>query len=141
MRRAFTLLEVLMVIVILGLLVAFVAPALFATGEKAKVDLTKAAVDSGFGNALSLYRMAMNHYPTDEEGGLKALYEKPSDEEAAKKWAGPYIEKPENLKDAWGHEYIYKCPGQYNEQGYDLSSPGPDGKEGSDDDIVNWKKG
>jgi general secretion pathway protein G len=138
--RAFTLLEVLMVVVIIGLLAVFVAPSFFGTGEKAKEDLTRAKIESGLGGALKMYRVHMDHYPTDDEGGLKALIDKPSDEELAKKWAGPYIERLTDLKDAWGNDLIYKCPGQYNEQGYDLSSPGHDGQEGTEDDIVNWQK-
>ena len=67
--------------------------------------------------------------------GLMALIEKPDDEEEAKKWAGPYL-KAESLKDSWGNDYIYVYPGEYNEDGYDLSSAGPDGEEGTDDDDV-----
>ena len=138
--RAFTLLEVLMVVVIIGLLAAFVAPTFFGTGERAKEDLTRAKIDSGLGGALKMYRVHVGHYPTEEEGGLKALMEKPDDEDLAKKWAGPYIEKANDLKDAWDHDLIYKAPGQYNTEGYDLSSPGKDGQEGTEDDITNWQK-
>lgn len=138
--RAFTLLEVLMVVVIIGLLAAFVVPNFFGTGERAREDLTRAKIDSGLGGALKMYRVHMGHYPTDDEGGLKALMEKPSDEDRAKKWAGPYIEKASDLKDEWGNDLIYKSPGQYNEQGFDLSSPGRDGQEGTEDDITNWQR-
>jgi len=138
-RRAFTLLEVLMVVVIIGLLAAFVAPQFFGAGEKAKVQLAQATVDSGFANALDVYRAHMGDYPRSDDGGLKLLLEPPQDEKLAKKWAGPYL-KAKDLMDPWGNEYIYQYPGKYNEKGYDLSSPGRDGQEGTDDDIVNWQR-
>ena len=137
--RAFTLLEVLMVIVIIGLLAAFVVPNIFGAGEKAKIDLTQATVDSGFSNALDLYRAHMGSYPASDEGGLSMLMQKPDDEELAKKWAGPYLKRAGDLIDAWGSEYIYEFPGEYNEGSYDLSSAGPDKQGGTDDDIKNWK--
>jgi general secretion pathway protein G len=137
--RAFTLLEVLMVVVIIGLLAAFVAPNFFGAGDRAKHDLAQATVDSGFANALDVYRAAMGDYPRTDEGGLKLLLEAPQDEKLAKKWAGPYL-KVKDLTDPWGHEYIYQYPGKYNDKGYDLSSPGRDGQEGTEDDIVNWQR-
>lgn len=138
-RRAFTLLEVLMVVVIIGILAALVVPNFFGAAEDAKEKLTKAVVDSGMNNTLDIYRTNMGRYPTTDEG-LIALVDKPDDEEAAANWKGPYIKDASKLKDAWGREFIYQCPGQYNENSYDLSSPGKDGQEGTDDDITNWKK-
>ncbi|MCA9242336.1 MAG: type II secretion system major pseudopilin GspG [Phycisphaerales bacterium] len=138
-RRAFTLLEVLMVIVIIGILAAIVVPQFFGADKGARQDLTKAAVKTGFNGALDLYRMHMTHYPLSSENGLMALVEQPDDEEAQAKWRGPYIKNAADLKDAWGHDYEYECPGQYNEDSFDLSSPGPDGQAGTDDDINNWK--
>ncbi len=137
-RRAFTLLEVLMVVVIIGLLAAFVVPNFFGAGERAKIDLTKALVSSGLNGALDLYKMHMGNYPSSEDDGLMALLEEPDDEELAEKWAGPYIKKAEDLRDAWGSELVYEFPGEYNEGSYDLSSSGPDMQEGTDDDIKNW---
>ena len=107
------------------------------TETKAKEKLADAAIKSGLG-AIDRYRIDMGHYPRSEDGGLRALIEKPSDEQEAKKWAGPYV-GAEGLKDPWGNEYIYEYPGRYNEGGYDLSSPGADGQPGNDDDITNWK--
>ncbi|MCK4343509.1 MAG: type II secretion system major pseudopilin GspG [Phycisphaerae bacterium] len=138
--RAFTLLEVLMVVVIIGLLAAFVVPSFFGAGEGVKIDLTQATIDSGLGGSLKMYRVHMGHYPTEDEGGLMALIEEPEDEELAKKWHGPYLEKVTNLRDAWGNELIYESPGKYNEDGYDLSSAGPDEQEDTDDDLCNWEK-
>lgn len=139
-RRAFTLLEVLMVVVILGLLAAFVVPNFFGAQEGAQEGLAEAAVKSSIPKALQMYQLHMGHYPTDEDGGLRALVEKPDDEDLAKKWRGPYIQDVDGLKDPWGHEYEYKCPGDYNEDSFDLSSNGKNGTAGDDDDIVNWKK-
>ncbi len=137
--RAFTLLEVLMVVIIIGLLAAFVVPNFFGASDRAKNDLTKATVERGFNGALDLYKLHTGKYPTSDDGGLKLLLEKPDDEEVAKKWSGPYLKKAEDIKDPWGHEYIYVCPGKYNQDSYDLSSAGKDGEEGTDDDLQNWK--
>ncbi len=136
--RAFTLLEVLMVVVIIGLLAAFVVPNLWDVEGKQKVKLAQAAVDTGLSGTLDMYRASMGRFPTTDQG-LIALYQPPDDEEDAKKWV-QVIKKPEDLKDAWGNDYIYTCPGQYNERSYDLSSPGPDGQEGTEDDVCNWKR-
>lgn len=140
--RAFTLLEVLMVVVIIGLLAAFVVPNFINAPTTAKIGLTEAAVTGSLPNALKMYRVAMGRYPTTDEG-LKALIQPPDDEEQAKAWkrgGGPFIEDEKGLKDQWGNEYRYTCPGTYNTEGFDLSSVGPDSQEGTDDDIVNWKK-
>jgi len=136
--RAFTLLEVLMVVVIIGLLAAFVVPNFFSAGEKAKVDLTQALVDSGLNGALDLYKLHMGTYPRSDDGGLQLLLEEPDDEELAEKWAGPYIKKAEDLRDPWGHELIYECPGEVNADSYDLSSEGR--TDDQDDDITNWEE-
>jgi general secretion pathway protein G len=136
-RRAFTLLEVLMVIVILGVLAAIIVPQFASTGDKARVDLTTQQVNSGLATPLDLFKTHCGRYPTTDEG-LAALLQKPDDEDVAAKWGGPYIKKP--AKDAWNHDLIYQSPGTYNENGYDLSSAGPNGAQGDDDDITNWEK-
>lgn len=138
-RRAFTLLEVLMVVVIIGILAALVVPNFFGAQEGAKEDLTRALVDSGVNGTLDMYRMHMGRYPTTDEG-LAALIEEPDDEELAEKWRGPYLKEGAKLQDAWGNDLIYESPGQYNENTYDLSSPGKDAQEGTEDDITNWEK-
>jgi general secretion pathway protein G len=138
-RKGFTLLEVLMVVTIIGLLAAFVVPQLFGARRKAEVQLTEALIKSGINGTLERYRLDMGHYPREEDGGLRALVDKPDDEKEAKKWAGPYIKNAEDLRDAWQNELIYECPGSVNTDSYDLSSPGPDGNQGTDDDITNWK--
>jgi len=84
--------------------------------------------------AISLYRMHVGEYPTS----LRELAEKPVDEEKAKKWRGPYVEKASALKDPWDQDLQYKVPGEHG-NAYDLWSIGPDGKDGTKDDIGNWK--
>lgn len=137
--RGFTLLEVLLVVAIIGLLAALVVPSFFGAQRGAEESLTKSTVESGFAGALDMYRMHMGRYPTTEEG-LAALVNKPDNEEEAKKWRGPYVKDANKLKDAWGNTFQYAAPGQYNETTYDLSSPGPNGQQGDDDDITNWQK-
>ena len=141
-RSGFTLFEVLLVIAILALLAAFVVPRFMNVGEQAKIDTAKAALGrtGPFAKALDLYKIAMGAYPEGEEG-LRMLIEEPEDldEDVAKKWRGPYLEDEESLKDPWGHEYHYRFPGEMAEDKYELWSDGPDGEEGSDDDIVSWR--
>lgn len=142
--RAFTLLEVLMVVVIIGLLAAFVVPSFINAPNTAKIGLTEAAIgpNGSLPSALKMYRLAMGKYPSTDEG-LMALVEPPDDEELAKKWktgGGPFIEEVKGLKDQWGNDYNYEYPGSYNKESFDLSSNGPDGESGTDDDICNWTK-
>lgn len=140
-KRAFTLLEILLVVAILALLAAFVVPNIMKAGNQAKMDLTRAAVgrNGSIANALKKYQFDVGMFPETDEG-LRALYEMPSSlDEADKKWKGPYLEgEPEELKDPWGNEFNYKSPGDVHEEAYDLWSNGPDSKEGTDDDIKNW---
>jgi general secretion pathway protein G len=138
-RRGFTLLEVLMVIVIIGILAAFIVPSLFNVGEGAKKDLAQAAVNSGLNGSLEYFKINCGRYPTTDEG-LIALVRKPDSEDLAEKWRGPYLKEGAKLKDPWDRDYIYVSPGRVNETSYDLSSPGVDGQPGTDDDVANWKK-
>ena len=135
-RRAFTLLEVLMVIVILGVLAALIVPNLFGTGERAKVDATQIKID-GLDSTIEIFRTHCGRLPSTDEG-LAALLLQPDDETLEGKWAGPYLKQAP--KDAWGRDLIYEAPGTYNEAGYDLSSMGPNGQAGDEDDITNWEK-
>lgn len=144
-RSGFTLFEVLLVIAILALLAAFVVPEFLNIQNQAEIDLAKTAVGrtGAIAKQLKFYRIAMGKYPEGEEG-LRNLIERPEEdedlEEGKSKWAGPYIEDAESLKDPWGNEYNYRFPGENNdEDSYDLWSWGPDGEDGTDDDIVNWK--
>jgi general secretion pathway protein G len=129
----FTLLELLVVIVIIGLLAGYVAPRYFAQVGKSEVKVTLAQID-GFGKALDQYRLDTGHYPATEQG-LAALMERPSNEA---KWDGPYLKKAVPL-DPWGKPYNYRSPGEHGE--YDLYSYGKDGQPGGtgeNADIVSW---
>lgn len=132
-QSGFTLLELLVVLVILGLLVGYVAPKYFAQLGKSEVKTARAQINS-LEKALDQYRLDVGHYPTSEQG-LAALNARPATEQ---KWAGPYLQKAVP-NDPWGRPYIYKAPGEHGE--YDLSSSGKDGQPGGDEenvDIVNW---
>ncbi len=138
-RRGFTLFEILLVIAILALLAAFVLPRFMGAEVDAKVGMAKAAIGrtGPIAKALDLYHLHMGKYPEGEEG-LRKLVEKPDDEEEAKKWRGPYIDDVSSFKDPWDHEYRYRFPGETREDKYDLWSLGPDGEDGTDDDIKSW---
>ncbi|MBI4719233.1 MAG: type II secretion system major pseudopilin GspG [Planctomycetes bacterium] len=143
-RSGFTLIEVMLVAGILALLAAFVVPRLFSQAEKAKIDLAKAAVlrNGSIGKGLEAYKWDMGRYPDTDEG-LAALYQPKSKRSDESRYDGPYMEGSfEQLKDPWANAYSYRCPGEVNEDSYDVWSWGPDGKddggkEGSDD-IKNW---
>lgn len=131
--RGFTLLELLVVMVIIGLLAGYVAPRYFAQVGKSEVKTAQAQVDA-LGKALDQYRLDTGHYPSTEEG-LTALFTKPANEP---KWDGPYLKKAVPL-DPWGHPYVYKQPGEHGD--YDLLSYGKDGKPGGSGeaaDITSW---
>jgi general secretion pathway protein G len=132
-RRAFTLLEVLMVIVILGLLVTFVVRGLMGQQERAKEDIARTMVKTGLNGAIDRFQLNMGRLPAT----LEELVTKPSSEEDARKWVGPYLDVA-NLKDPWLREYRFKGPGEENTSSYDLSSSGKDGEFGTGDDLTNW---
>lgn len=128
----FTLLELLVVIVIIGLLAGYVGPKYFAQIGKSEVKVARAQIDA-FDKALDQYRLDTGHYPSTEQG-LGALSSKPANEP---KWDGPYLKKALPA-DPWGNAYQYRQPGEYGE--YDLYSYGRDGKpggDGEDADITN----
>jgi general secretion pathway protein G len=132
--KGFTLIELLIVMVILGLLAALVAPRMFGKVGTSKQKAAKAQI-SLFETALDTYRLDVGKYPTTEQG-LQALRVKPS---GVEKWAGPYLPKQVPL-DPWGKPYKYTCPGEHGD--FDLVSLGADGNpggEGEDLDIVSWK--
>ena len=129
----FTLLELLVVIVIIGLLAGFVAPRYFSQVAKSEVQVAKAQIDA-FEKALDQYRLDTRRYPSSELG-LAALIERPTNEP---QWNGPYLRKAVPL-DPWGRPYIYRTPGSKGD--YDLVSYGRDGRPGGageDADITNF---
>ena len=133
-RHAFTLIELLLVLVILAVLAAVVVPKFTHRSEEAKIAAAKADI-AAFDVALDAYEIDNSRFPSSEEG-LNAMVQAPS---SATAWKGPYIKRAVT-NDPWGHPYVYRAPGQHNPTGYDLSSSGPDGREGSEDDIDNWSK-
>ena len=130
----FTLLELLVVMVIIGLLASYVGPKYFAQIGKSEVKTAKAQIDS-LGKALDQYRLDTGHYPSTENG-LAALNAAPANES---KWNGPYLQK-KVPSDPWDHAYLYKMPGEHGD--YDLISLGNDGAAGGAGeaaDIGNWQ--
>ncbi|HKQ24972.1 MAG TPA: type II secretion system major pseudopilin GspG [Burkholderiales bacterium] len=129
----FTLLELLVVMVIIGLLAGYVGPRYFAQIGKSEVKTARAQIDA-FDKALDQYRLDTGHYPSTEHG-LDVLMARP---EGEPKWAGPYLKKAVPV-DPWGNKYVYRAPGDHGE--YDLFSYGKDGKLGGTEesaDITNW---
>lgn len=130
--RGFTLLELLVVIVIIGLLAAYVGPKYFSQLGKSEVTVAKAQIEA-FGKALDTLRLDMGRYPTTEEG-MAALLVKPA---AAANWNGPYLQKSVP-PDPWGRPYLYRSPGSKGD--YEIISNGKDGQpggSGDDADITN----
>ncbi len=131
--RGFTLLELLVVMVIIGLLAGYVGPKFFGQIGKSEVKATKAQIDA-LQKSLDQYRLDVGRYPSTEQG-LAVLVTKPADEP---KWQGPYLSKAVP-KDPWGNDYQYRSPGEHGE--YDLLSLGKDGRpggEGEDADLTSW---
>ena len=131
-RRAFTLVEMLLVITIIGILAALVVPKMMGRSEQARQTAARADI-AGVKTALDAYEVDNGYYPKSRNS-LGDLIQQPSD---AKNWRGPYLDKVP--VDPWGNAYVYEYPGKHNPSSYDLYSVGPDGKPGTDDDIGNWQ--
>lgn len=134
-QSGFTLIEIMVVVIILGILAATIIPQFIGTTHDAKVSTAKSNI-AELESALERFNIHMDRYPTSEEG-LKALTEAPAGEE--QKWRGPYIKllRP----DPWGNPYQYKNPGTHKASGFDLWSRGADGVDGGEGDgadIGNW---
>lgn len=133
-KSGFTLIELIVVIIIIGLLAALVAPRMFGKVEKSKQKAAQAQIEL-FGAALDSFRLDVGRYPTTSEG-LEALRTRPA---GLEKWDGPYLKKDIPL-DPWDHRYLYTVPGAHGD--YDLISYGADGMpggKGENQDIVSWK--
>lgn len=131
--KGFTLLELLVVMVIIGLLVGYVGPKYFAQVGKSEIKAARAQIDA-LEKALDQYRLDTGRYPSSAQG-LAVLFTKPS---GATRWDGPYLKK-NAPPDPWGNPYQYKSPGEHGE--IDLFSFGKDGRQGGtgeDADITNW---
>ncbi len=137
--RGFTLIEMLVVIIVLGLLAALVGPRILGRVSEAKSATARTQIEL-LGLALDNYRLDNGSYPTTEQG-LAALQEKPMREPLPLNWRGPYLKKAIPL-DPWGRPYLYKSPGEHTPTGYDLFTLGRDGQPGGEDedaDITSWK--
>lgn len=133
----FTLIELMMVVIIIGILAALVLPKFTGAVDKTRKTAAKVMIKS-IETALENYEMGNGFYPTTEQG-LAALMTKPTSAPAPQDWSGPYLS--DDPIDPWGHPYQYHCPSTNNNpKGYDIWSFGPDGKDGTEDDITNWKK-
>ena len=128
--HAFTLVEMLLVLVILATLAAIVIPKMAGRSEQAKVTAAKSQLSS-FEMALDSFEVDNGYYP--KTGDLDALVNQPG---GTSNWRGPYLKSIP--MDPWGNAYTYDYPGKHNPNGYDLLSNGPDGRSGTDDDINNW---
>lgn len=158
-RRGFTLMELLVVLAILVLLMAMVAPKILGTKKKADINAAKAQIGLLRG-ALNRYTLDMKEFPTTEQG-LDALCEEPSDDsgssasseddsraerssdrgdsEKKSNWDGPYLDATSVPKDPWDHSYQYEYPPQRGKGDFpDIWSYGPDGQDDTEDDIVSW---
>ncbi len=131
-EKGFSLIELIVVLVILGLLAAVVGPRVYDKLAKGKEQIAKIQIKELEG-ALQLFSFDVGRYPTTSEG-LEALIHNPGSMDS---WKSPYLNKAELPKDPWGKPYLYRSPGQHGD--FDLLSYGPDGVEGGEDDVVSWK--
>jgi len=131
-RRAFTLVEMLLVVTIIGILAALVIPKIMGRSEQARNTAAHADINGGIKSALGQFEVDNGYYPKGKNG-LGDLVQQPRD---AKNWHGPYLDKLPT--DPWSNPYVYEYPGKHNASSYDLYSVGPDGKAGTEDDIGNW---
>jgi general secretion pathway protein G len=137
-RSGFTLIEILVVIAVIAILAAIVAPNVFRHVGTAKDTAAQAQIEM-LGSALDAYRLDNGRYPTTAQG-LAALWEEPTLEPRPTNWRGPYTRKAVPL-DPWGNPYVYLSPGEVNERGYDIISYGADGQpggEGEDADVTSY---
>lgn len=137
--RGFTLLELLVVLVIIGILAGYIGPKIIGRPEEAR--RTKAEIQvSGIETALKLYRLDSGVYPSTDQG-LQALVEIPKSGKVPQKWRqGGYLDANTVPRDPWGNQFVYLSPGLHGD--FDLSSYGADGEqggEGSDRDINSWE--
>jgi general secretion pathway protein G len=136
-RAGVTLIEMLVVVTIIGLFVALVGPMLFKRADEARITAARAQI-ANFMTALGAYKLDTGNFPTTEQG-LQALRVHPPD---VLQWNGPYM--PQEIpKDQWGHDFVYRYPGEHGNDEPDIMSLGADGQpggEGNNADIVNWRK-
>jgi general secretion pathway protein G len=135
--HGFTMIEIMLVVIIIGILAAMIVPNFAGRGKQARIAAARVDIDTNIAMALDLYELDCGHYPTIDQG-LSALFKKPEIAPVPANWNGPYIKKRKAPVDPWGAAYGYRFPGAHNTDGYDLWSNGPDTVE-STDDIANWE--
>ena len=133
-RKAFTLIEIMLVVIIIGALAAMVIPRLSGRSEQAKQTIAKTDIEANLATPLKLYELDNGNFPTTGQG-LDALLRKPFSSPVPRNWNGPYVEK--KPIDPWGNPYVYKSPGD-RRMDYDLYSTGKNTLS-DEDDIVNWE--
>lgn len=134
LQQAFTLVEMLLVLVIIGTLAAIVVPKVVGRGDDARRKSAAAQI-ANFSTALDAFEIDNGYFPRGSEG-MNELVEAPRD---AQNWKGPYL--PKIPMDPWGIPYMYEYPGRNSANSYDLSSAGPDKQPGNEDDITSWSTG
>jgi general secretion pathway protein G len=130
LNRAFTLVEIMLVVAILGILAGLVIPRIVGKSKEASITRASTDIHGGIKTALDEFEVDNGFYPSS----LQDLLTQPRN---TKNWHGPYLDQMP--VDPWGNAYLYAFPGKHNPNGYDLWSAGPDGKSGDDDDIGNWQ--
>ncbi len=133
-NSAFTLVEILAETILLAIMAGGAALGISSNIKRGKVKTTKAQIAT-FGQAISLFEMECSFYPST----LEDLVQNPSSQKCKDYPKEGYLAKQEVPQDPWNNDYNYRKPGSHNTSSYDLWSNGPDGEEGSGDDITNWK--
>lgn len=133
-RHGFTLMEVLLVLVILVVLASLAVSTFSGVQNRALKDAAKSKVGI-LVSQIDTYQLHMRSYPSN----INDLINKPSDSRLAERWSGPYLKESGAQRDAWDNEFKYVTPGKHNTQSYDVWSTGPDGQDGTADDIGNWE--
>lgn len=137
-HKGFTLIEILAVLTILAILIGIAAPNVVKNIQKGRIKATSVQI-AGFDQSLTGFNLDCGFFPTTEQG-LEALKSAPTVGKQCKNYdPDSYLKKKEIPNDPWNQKYIYISPGKNNPSSYDLFSTGPDGVEGNEDDITNWK--
>ena len=141
-NAGFTLIEIMIVVMIVGLLMATLATQLIGRAQQAQVDIAGTQLRQ-LEQALELYKLDNGRYPSSDQG-LQALVDEPSGDPVPRRWSPGGYAKRDQIQDPWGMPYKYRSPGDNNARTFDLFSYGPDGQEGGEEenaDIVNWDTG